>query len=257
MIDIQKAKQRFLEFTSEYDLKEDNLKRKELHSLRVMEQAKNIAKKMKLPQEEIDLATLIGLLHDIGRFEQYKRHQTYSDLQTFNHGEFGADYLKENNQIRKYIENNQYDNIIDTAIRNHSKNEIEVGLPEKELLHAKLIRDADKLDIFFEATEIFWLNDIEEMNQTIAEEENLNYIQQEKTIPRTKEYNFRHINAVIELIALVFDLNFKESFEILKEEQYIDRITKRFNSKDKNTKNVLEETRRKINQFIDRKIKAS
>jgi len=64
-------------------------------------------------------------------------------------------------------------------------------------------------------------------------------------------------DAVIELIALVFDLNFKESFEILKEEQYIDRITKRFNSKDKNTKNVLEETRRKINQFIDRKIKAS
>jgi len=255
MIDIQKAKQRFLEYTSNYDLDDDNVKRKELHSLRVMEQAKNIAEKMKLEQEEVELAKLIGLLHDIGRFEQYKRHQTYSDLQTFNHGEFGADYLKEKNRIREYIDNNQYDNIIDKAIRNHSKNEIEVGLSEKELFHAKLIRDADKLDIFYEAVEVFWLNDIEKMNQTIAKEENLNYMQQEKTIPRTKEYNFRHMNAVIELMALIFDLNFKESFEILKEEQSIDKIAKRFNPKDETTKNILEETRIKINQFIDRKTK--
>lgn len=254
MIDIQKAKQRFLEFTSNYDLKDDNVKRKELHSLRVMEQAKNIAEKMNLPQEEIELATLIGLLHDIGRFEQYKRHQTYSDLQTFNHGEFGADYLKEENRIREYTDNNQYDDIIDKAIRNHSKNEIEIGLTEKELLHAKLIRDADKLDIFYEAIEVFWLNDTEEMNQTIAKEENLNYIKQEKTIPRTTEYNFRHINAVIGLMALVFNLNYTESFKILKEEQYIDRITKRFNPQDEKTKDILETTRIKINQFIDKQI---
>ena len=42
----------------------------------------------------------------------------------------------------------QYDCIIYKAINNHNKFEIERGLSERELLHCKIIRDADKLDIF-------------------------------------------------------------------------------------------------------------
>ena len=42
----------------------------------------------------------------------------------------------------------QYDNIIKKAIYNHNKYKIEENLNDVELLHRKIIRDADKLDNF-------------------------------------------------------------------------------------------------------------
>ena len=56
--------------------------------------------------------------------------------------------------IRKYIENDKYDEIIRKAIKNHNKFEIEKRLTEKELIFAKIIRDADKIDIIYESVEI-------------------------------------------------------------------------------------------------------
>ena len=48
----------------------------------VAEEARRIAKSLNLSEEEQDLAELIGLLHDIGRFEQWKWYGTYSDKLT-------------------------------------------------------------------------------------------------------------------------------------------------------------------------------
>ena len=77
MIDLEKCKDEFLKYTEKYDLNNDNLKRKQLHSLRVMQKSRIIAKSLKLSEEEIQIATLIGLLHDIGRFEQYTKYNTF------------------------------------------------------------------------------------------------------------------------------------------------------------------------------------
>ena len=79
MIDLEKAKNEFIKYTNNYDLTNSHITRKIYHSLRVMEVSKKIAEDLKLTQEQIDLATLIGLLHDIARFEQRKRYGTYYD----------------------------------------------------------------------------------------------------------------------------------------------------------------------------------
>ena len=71
MINIEKCKDEFLKYTERYDVSDEEIKRKQLHSLRVMQRSKIIAQSLKLSEEEIQVATLIGLLHDIGRFEQY------------------------------------------------------------------------------------------------------------------------------------------------------------------------------------------
>ena len=73
-IDLKKAKNEFIKYTSKYDLTNKRQKGKQEHSLRVMEVSKKIAEKLNLSKEEIQLATLIGLLHDIARFEQYIIH---------------------------------------------------------------------------------------------------------------------------------------------------------------------------------------
>ena len=103
MIDIKKSKDEFMKYTNNYDIENENIERKIYHSLRVMEISKKIATNMGLENEKIELATLIGLLHDIGRFEQFKIYQTYSDLESIDHGDLGADILKQNNFIRNFI----------------------------------------------------------------------------------------------------------------------------------------------------------
>jgi len=71
----------------------------------------------------------------------------YSD-KFMNHAEYGFIVLFEKGIIREFIDDNMYDDIIAKAIINHSKYTIDVDMSEKELLHSRIIRDADKLDNF-------------------------------------------------------------------------------------------------------------
>ena len=157
MIDIEKAKKEFDRYVNNYDMSQYRIESKYKHSYRVMEICGEIATRLGLPEEEIELAKLIGLLHDIGRFDQWAQYGTYNDLKSFNHGEKGAEILKNNDYIRWYIEDDIYDDIILYAVRNHGVFVIEdEEVDEKLLLFLKIVRDADKIDIFYEANEIFY-----------------------------------------------------------------------------------------------------
>lgn len=79
-INIKNAIIEFLKYTEKYDLEDENIQRKKEHSLRVMNISETIARKLNLSEEEIQLSTLIGLLHDIVRFEQYKQYKFRQNL---------------------------------------------------------------------------------------------------------------------------------------------------------------------------------
>lgn len=113
-IDLEKAKQEFLKYTEKFDLEEKHIKRKQLHSLRVMEISKKIAESLKLTQEEIELATLIGLLHDIARFEQYTKFETFNDLMSIDHADYGVEIT--------VISENVYEQFMQNKIIKREKN---------------------------------------------------------------------------------------------------------------------------------------
>lgn len=252
-IDLEKAKKEFLKFTENYDLQNKDILRKQKHSLRVMEISKQISNELKLNEEEIQISALIGLLHDIARFEQRKLYETFHDTKSFDHGDYGERILEKD--IRKYIETNQYDKIIKTAVRNHNKFKIEDGLSEKENLFSKIIRDADKLDIFYEAVEMFWKGKEKQIEETVILDKVIEQFKKRLTIKREDiEQGKNTINNVISIIAFIYDMNFKPSFEILKKENYINRILDRFNVKDEKTKIELEEIRKISNKYIEQKI---
>ena len=92
------------------------------------------------------------MLHDIGRFEQVRLYHTFNDGKSVNHAEIGVKILFEDGLIREFIEDKQYDEIIKIAILNHNRQAIETGLTERQLLHSKIIRDADKIDIYYSLT---------------------------------------------------------------------------------------------------------
>ena len=144
-MDLQYAKQRFEQYLDNYDREDDKVRLKIIHTYGVTECSRQIAKRMGLSDEDSELAQLIGLLHDIGRFEQIKRFDSF-EPDVMDHAAFGVKMLFEEGMIRQFVQEDAWDGIIRTAIAKHSDFRLEGVDDERTLLHAKIIRDADKLD---------------------------------------------------------------------------------------------------------------
>lgn len=134
------------DFYGEDDLINQNIELKEKHTLNVAKHSVDIAKSLELSSEEIDIAEIIGLFHDVGRFEQFKIYKTFRDSVSVNHAELGIKVLEENKVLKELSTNNQ--EIIIKAIYCHNIKELSSISNKKEDLFCRLIRDADKLDIF-------------------------------------------------------------------------------------------------------------
>ena len=122
------------------------------HTFRVVKLCEEIAKSLNLSDEDIELAKFCGLLHDIGRFEQYKQYQTYRDKDSVDHGDLGYEILTEEDYIKKYIYKEEDENIVLNAVRFHNKLSMPENLSEREKLFLKITRDADKIDILYLVT---------------------------------------------------------------------------------------------------------
>lgn len=182
----------------------------------------------------MELAELIGLLHDIGRFEQIKRYNTFIDKNSINHGQLGVKILFDDNQIRRFIKDSKYDDIIKTAILNHNRSPKNMEFKnEKEQLHSMIIRDADKIDILYEAVSMFWNGEEKDINNTEISSKVMEKIEERELIKRDKNKAFCGIDKVMSVLAFIFDINYKPSFKIIKENDYINKIIDRFEFKEK------------------------
>ncbi len=94
----------FAEYVRNYDPSDEKIKLKIDHTYRVAGLCQSIAKSLGLSEADVDIAWLLGMLHDIGRFEQIRRFGTFSDADSVDHAEFGADLLFKEGLIRKFAE---------------------------------------------------------------------------------------------------------------------------------------------------------
>ncbi len=250
MIDLIKAKNEFINYTNNYDSNNPHIALKIEHTFRVMEWSRKIAESLKLSKEDIELASLIGLLHDLARFEQRRLYDTFSDCKSVDHGDLAVTILEENEYIRKYIEDNQFDDIIKLAVKNHNKFKIQDGLDERTLLHSKIVRDADKLDIMYEGVHIFYNTpaEIEKIENLPIAQEYYEQFMQSKQIFRKNDPT--SLDGMICLISFIFDLNFDYSKKIILKENYINDILKRFNFKNEKTKTQINEIRNMANEYL-------
>ena len=87
MIDLEYAKESFRQYLSNYDRSDDKILLKEVHTFCVLDAADLICRQENISGEDHELALLIALLHDIGRFEQLKTFHSYDD-DLFDHAQF-------------------------------------------------------------------------------------------------------------------------------------------------------------------------
>ncbi|MCM1052884.1 MAG: HD domain-containing protein [Ruminococcus sp.] len=260
MIDIQKARIAFKDFLNRYEDKDTlGFNLKVVHTYHVVDNARTIATKLNLSEDDVYLAELIALLHDIGRFEEITFLKQFDSVK-FDHASYGVKMLFEDNLIRNFIKDESYDEIIKIAIDNHSRLTIQDGLDERALLHSKIIRDADKLDNFRvkkeEKIEAIFPGKVRNMRD--MEDSKLSY----KVYNTVKEKKCVDIHDRVTLLdywvcvlAFIFDLNFKESYEIVKNHNYINILIDRFNYNDLETRSKMEDIRLIMNSFIDCKTK--
>jgi len=249
------AKNRFNEFIkNSYDLNDDKVKHKLKHTLHVVDNSKYLCNKLNLDDETKELAMIIALLHDIGRFDQAKELQNFrEDINSYDHATLGVKLLFENNLIRSFIGFDKYDEIIKIAIANHSKYIVDFdSMDEIQVLHSKIIRDADKLDSFRAKYEddIYTMANItqEEIENSLISDNIFNDFMNEKTI--LSKDRKTPIDIWISYIAFIYGLYFDESLNYISELDYINKLVDRFDYKLKDTKDKMEQIRNKGNNFI-------
>ncbi len=115
------------------------------HSRRVASDASELAADIGCDPSGLLIARAAGLLHDVGRFEQFKRYNTYNDRDSINHGTFGLEILQQFDVLRGQKE--QVREIISNVVSLHNRLEAPAGLDSDSLMYLRIVRDADKLDI--------------------------------------------------------------------------------------------------------------
>ncbi|MBN2109517.1 MAG: HD domain-containing protein [Methanosarcinaceae archaeon] len=204
-----------------------NIKLKEEHSLRVCKNASLISRSEKLDEAERYLAMTIALFHDIGRFEQFRKYRTFRDSESENHAILGVNILR-SEKVLSSLSREEHE-IICEAISYHNIQKVPDDLDQRCLLHSRLVRDADKLDILKIMDDYFsvkddlpnpalelGLPDIPEYSQYLIYD-----ILNNRIASTAEARTFNDLS--LTRLAWVFDINFTETFRIVMEKGYIER----------------------------------
>ena len=146
---LEEAKKEFLKYTEPYKDLSFMCQLKVFHTFRVMELCKEIAESLDLSEEDVEFAEYCGLLHDIGRFEQWKRYGTYDDSKSVDHAELGIEVLKNNHYIDQFYIDPSLQETLLNSIQYHNKYAVSYELSERDKLFCNIVRDADKIDILY------------------------------------------------------------------------------------------------------------
>ena len=174
------------------------------------------------------LAESVALFHDVGRFPQYAKYRTFRDSISVNHGMLGAETLVENSVLQNLSEDEQ--ELVIESVKFHNA----FSVPKKERadinMFIKLIRDADKLDIWRVFLDYFkgpaedrasaitlGLKDTPEYSQEV-----LGHIFRKEIAPHLQVKTVNDFKLL--QLSWAFDLNFRPSFKLLSERDYITEL---------------------------------
>lgn len=250
-IDRERVKKAFAEYTRQYDSDDEKIKLKIVHTYKVADLCERIAASLGLSGEDTDLAWLIGMLHDVGRFEQVRRYNTFEDAKSVDHARMGIHVLWEEKRIRDYISDSAEDELIRLAIAQHNVYRIPEDLTAREAMFCNIIRDADKVDIFRVNTEVA-LEDIynvstEELYSAVVTDRVMEDFHQHHAVLRAHKAS--PVDHVVGHISLVFELVYPISLRVALEQGYVDRLM-HFDSRSPVTRQQFQEIRQEMERYL-------
>ena len=187
------------------------------HTTRVQANIGVLGRSIDLPPDRLRLAETIGLLHDVGRFAQYQRYGTFNDRRSVNHAKLGIDVIRENRLVVD-LEIDDQQLILD-AIRFHNLPALPSNKPSASQLFMRLIRDADKLDIWKVFADFY-------RNRQLPDEAIIQHLSDQPTwtaaivesIAQGSTARFQDMNSLNDFkllqLSWIFDLNFPASVRL-------------------------------------------
>ena len=233
----------FMKYVSNFDVSLDAIKRKISHSVRVMRLSRKYAMELKFDNDDVELASLIGLLHDIGRFYQYQTYHSFNDFKTIDHADCGVKILFEDGLISKFTDKKEDYELIKFAIKNHNKLKIEDTNDPRFNKFARLIRDVDKLDIVYlqgYLGEYEFSFSTEDISEKVVDD-----LLNNRPVDIRNEVNINDRIAIT--FGLVYDINYDVVLSELKRNYYY--FYKKINN------NIFKNIYDNVNKYINRRIK--
>lgn len=254
-IDRQKALAAFEDYTKKYDISDEKVKLKIDHTYRVCALCERIAAQSGFDAEEIELAWLAGLLHDVGRFEQLRRYGTFIDAQSIDHAEFGADILFKEGKIREYAADSAEDELLEKTVRCHSAYRVPDNYTQREKKFADLLRDADKIDILkvnviVPIEEIYNVSTYDLKHCSVTEEVLQAFYEEHAVLRSLKK---TPVDNVVGHISLVYELVYPVSCKLVYEQGYLDKLMN-FRSELPETNEQFAAIRKKMHTYMENKI---
>jgi len=185
-----------------------------------------------LSSGDILLAKTMALFHDLGRFRQYRRYGTFNDRASQNHAELGVAELAAHN-VLSVCRQSEID-LITGAIAHHNAAVLPQGQDERTLFFMRLLRDADKLDIWRVVCD-YYRQRRERPDETHNRTIELGLPDRPACSPAVvaalQEGHYARMEDLRTLndfkllqISWVYDLNFQPSFRVLQKRGYIEQI---------------------------------
>lgn len=283
-INREHIKKTFQEYTDRYDSANPKIKLKIDHTYRVANLCEQIAQSLELSAAEVDLAWLSGMLHDVGRFEQLRRYNTFSDAQSIDHARFAVELLYDEGLIADYVpeisttelvadartwrsmgganesptaqsEDMPLSDILQTlriAIGEHSAYRIQKELDERTRMFCQILRDADKVDIFrvicdTPMEEVYGFQTKDILRSAITPEVMQAFYEHHAVLRKLKKCPADYIVAHG---SLTFELVYPESLRIAKEQGYLKQMMS-FQSENPDTAEIFEDLRKDLNGYLE------
>ncbi len=205
-----------------------NISLKELHTRNVCDNITAIARDELLNEDRQVLAEVVALFHDVGRFPQYRQYKTFKDSESTNHAALSARVLLESNVLAGFPKDER--EIIVQSVRLHNVFAVPGKISPEVELFLKLVRDADKLDIWRVFIEYYALPEEERASAVGLGFPDLPFCSEEvlACLDSGRMVNLAMLKTMNDFkllqLSWVFDLNFAASFRLLEERDYVGGI---------------------------------
>ena len=214
----------FLDYVRNYDAENPLIAHKIAHTIRVARLAEQIAAGREAEGASVDFAWFLGILHDIGRFEQVRQYGTFVDARSVDHAQLGADILFREELIDRFPTEDLptgWREMAETAVRLHNRLRLPESLDAQTLMYAQILRDADKVDIFRVVRELPFEQRIGTSKGLLAETgeaapEVMACVREHRCVPR--EVRRSLLDGMISHCCMAFELVYGESRGLAKQQ---------------------------------------
>ena len=251
-IDRNKVKNAFDTYVSNYDKSDVKILLKVEHTDRVAGLCEQIAESLALSGEDTDLAWLLGMLHDVGRFEQLRRFNTFTDAVSVNHAALSADILFREGRIRDYVIDPGEDALMEKAIRLHNVYALPKSISERECMFCSILRDADKIDILKVNCDIPMAEIYDEPEEAFYEDDISDAVLEDALAFRNvnREHTKTSIDHLVGHISLAFGLVYPESIRLARRQGYLEQMLN-FESRNPQTCVRMKKIREAVHLYLD------